>query len=214
MPVYVTLGIGCAYAISYFPRVASLVVVMVMVLFSALQVWVVNPEAVLSLKELMNEQNARYSQILNEFTETDALVFAGNHTDKWTTPIRRTAVTWSDGPSKSGVRELADATEALYLRGQKVYFVFNQRQKENLDLVNQQFASRSLMVENVPLPGGDDIQLWKVAGLPNPIKVEEVSPGVYDTQISAPGSHFTIEIDSSIKNHITNSSFENGLQGW
>jgi hypothetical protein len=107
-------------------------------------------------------------------------------------PVRRTAVTWSDGPSKSGIRELSGVAEALYLQGQKIYFVFNQYQKENFDLINQQFTPRSLKVERISILGDDEIQLWKVVGLPNPIDVERVGLGVYHAQIAAPGSHFTM----------------------
>jgi hypothetical protein len=84
--VHITLGISAAYAISYFPRVALLAIAVATVLFRAIQVWIVNPEAILSLKELMDYQSARYAGILNEFTEPDALVFAGDHTDKWIAP--------------------------------------------------------------------------------------------------------------------------------
>jgi hypothetical protein len=214
MPVYIVLGIGTAYAVTHFPKIASLALVCAMVFLGVVQVWVTSPEAVLSLKRIMDQHSAQYSSLLDEFTEPDALVFTGDRRDKWTTPLRRTAVTWSDTPTQIGIRNVVNAAESVYLSGQPVYFLLSSRQLEHLNLVNQELSATSVAVERLPTRSYGDIELLKVLPRYTAIDMVERTPGVYGTQFPASSLPLSIEINSSVLGHISNGSFERGLQGW
>jgi hypothetical protein len=216
MPIYLVLGIGTAYALSKTSRAIALAVLIPVVGISAYQLWIQSPESIRRLDTIIADRSSIYSTILEEYTEPDAVVFSGTGLDKWVTPVRRTVGIWQDSVDESLLRQIADSAAMLNRNGTPVYFLMGPYEPgDSMSSIKQYVADDHLNVELLTRPVSNS-ELWRLVSVPHTLEFKDEGFNTYKTDIVSPGNGFILEIlqDGSSINHVSNPSFETGLDGW